>query len=314
MSPNRVWPFALLIACSRQRSDIKPEPAPSVAPSTSVSAVASASAQAAAPSGAIRCRTGLLVDPATGDAASDGGGGWGDGIGLGTVGGFGGATRTRSSTTSIDGRALATTGLQVEDVDRAVCAQLGAMSLCIEDARKTKPAMRGDVEVELVIDAGAVSNTNIASKTLEDAAALRCVTDGLAKVKLAAGTGKARYAMSIASRRNVAIKMIETNTEIRGKLPPEVVKRIIRANFPRFRACYEQGLKKESTLAGVVSVKFKIDSTGAVESANLDPKGSTMPDKQVQGCVLGVYRTLSFPEPDSGSVDVSYPINFQSEE
>ena len=113
-------------------------------------------------------------------------------------------------------------------------------------------------------------------------------------------------------RKTKNVKMIETGTDIQGRLPPEVVKRIIRANFPRFRACYEQGLKKDPGLKGTVSVRFIIDTTGAVESAS--GAGGSLSDGQVSGCVLGVYRTLAFPEPEGGKVMVTYPIDFQNEE
>ncbi len=59
-------------------------------------------------------------------------------------------------------------------------------------------------------------------------------------------------------------------------------------------------------------MRFIIDTTGAVESANLS--GGSMSDAQVSSCVLGVYRTLSFPEPEGGKVMVTYPIDFQNEE
>jgi hypothetical protein len=113
-------------------------------------------------------------------------------------------------------------------------------------------------------------------------------------------------------RKSKTVKMIETGTEIQGRLPPEVIKRIIRANFPRFRACYEQGLKKDPGLKGTVAVRFIIDTTGAVESAN--QAGGNMPDGGVSSCVVAVYRTLSFPEPEGGKVLVTYPIDFQNEE
>jgi len=103
---------------------------------------------------------------------------------------------------------------------------------------------------------------------------------------------------------------IEGNVEMTGKLPPETIKRVIRANFPRFRQCYEAGLKKDPGLKGTVVTRFIIDSTGATESVSLS--GGSMSDGNVSGCVLGVYKTLSFPEPESGKVMVSYPIDFQS--
>jgi len=108
------------------------------------------------------------------------------------------------------------------------------------------------------------------------------------------------------------VKMIETGTDIQGKLPPEIVKRIVRANFPRFRACYQQGLKKDPDLSGTVSTSFVIDSTGAVDNVTLG-KG-TMKDTQVAECVRGVFKTLSFPEPEAGKVKVTYPIDFHNDD
>jgi hypothetical protein len=108
------------------------------------------------------------------------------------------------------------------------------------------------------------------------------------------------------------VKMIETGTDIVGKLPPEVVKRIMRANFPRLRVCYEAGLKKNPELSGIVSTSFEIDSTGAVQNAKSGK--STLSDEGVVTCVRTVLASLSFPEPEGGKVKVTYPIDFRSEE
>jgi hypothetical protein len=107
------------------------------------------------------------------------------------------------------------------------------------------------------------------------------------------------------------IRMPDTSVDVVGKLPPETIKRVIRANFPRFRACYESGLKKDPGLKGTVAVRFIIDNTGAIETANL--AGGSMSDGSVSSCVLGVYKTISFPEPEGGKVMVTYPIDFQNE-
>jgi hypothetical protein len=106
-----------------------------------------------------------------------------------------------------------------------------------------------------------------------------------------------------------ATKLIETTADIQGRLPPEVIKRIIRANYPRFRACYESGLKRVPDLKGTVSTAFVIDKDGAVESAK--NTGGTLTDEPVKSCVTGVFKTLSFPEPEGGKVKVTYPIDFQ---
>jgi hypothetical protein len=108
------------------------------------------------------------------------------------------------------------------------------------------------------------------------------------------------------------VKMIEVGTEIKGLLAPELIKRIIRANFPLFRACYQQGLKKDPDLRGTIAVKFVIDATGAVDSVK--GTGGSLKDEQVSKCVLDVYRVLTFPAPEKGVVTVTYPIDFQYDE
>ena len=231
---------------------------------TSASAPASASVAASSVSSAT-CRNGTRLITVSHSAHGDcfDGPCSGDGIGLGAVG----APATKSESTIVEGHALPTDDLSIYDVDREVCAALGRMSLCIEKSRVGKPALEGAVEAALTFKDGLAKHATIVGGTLTDAPLLKCVTDNLTGVKLDAGSGTARYALSIDARHYKALKTIDAGAAIKGKLPPEVVKRIIRANFPRFRACYAAALKKTSTLTGDVAVKFRIDKTGATAPA-----------------------------------------------
>lgn len=98
------------------------------------------------------------------------------------------------------------------------------------------------------------------------------------------------------------------NATVTGRLPPEVIQRIVRQNFGRFRLCYENGLRTNAKLAGRVSVKFVIDRSGAVATA-VDA-GSTLPDTAVVACVVRSFGNLTFPQPEGGIVTVVYPIDF----
>lgn len=97
-------------------------------------------------------------------------------------------------------------------------------------------------------------------------------------------------------------------TQVSGRLPPEVIQRIVRQNFGRFRACYEEGLRNSPNLANRVVVRFQIDRTGAV--TNVTDGGSDLPDSNVIACVLRAFQGLSFPAPEGGVVTVVYPIMF----
>jgi hypothetical protein len=97
--------------------------------------------------------------------------------------------------------------------------------------------------------------------------------------------------------------------DVKGALPREVVQRIMRQNFGRFRLCYEDGLKARPDLKGRVLVTFSIDASGAVTGTSNG--GSDLPDAKVVACVMRSMMSLSFPQPDDGKkVEVRYPLTF----
>jgi tetratricopeptide (TPR) repeat protein len=96
-------------------------------------------------------------------------------------------------------------------------------------------------------------------------------------------------------------------TKIEGRLPPEVVQRIVRQNFGRFRLCYEAGLRSNPNLQGRVAVRFIIQRDGGVTAVN---GGGDLPDAAVVRCVASAFNGLTFPQPEGGLVTVEYPIAF----
>lgn len=103
-------------------------------------------------------------------------------------------------------------------------------------------------------------------------------------------------------------RMRAGGASISGRLPPEVISRIIRQNFGRFRLCYENGLRNNPNLQGRVAVRFVIGADGAV--SNVGNGGSDMPDGGVISCVVRAFYGLSFPRPEGGIVTVVYPMMF----
>ncbi len=97
-------------------------------------------------------------------------------------------------------------------------------------------------------------------------------------------------------------------TQVTGRLPPEVVQRIVRQNYGRFRMCYENGLRSNPNLTGRVTARFVISREGSV--SNVQNGGSDLPDAAVVSCVVQAFYGLSFPTPENGIVSVSYPILF----
>ena len=100
----------------------------------------------------------------------------------------------------------------------------------------------------------------------------------------------------------------DTTPNVNGRLPAEVIQRIVRQNFGRFRLCYENSLRNNPNLQGRVTVKFVIDRSGAVGMTA--DGGSDIPDSGVVQCVVRGFGNLSFPQPEGGMVTVVYPILF----
>lgn len=118
------------------------------------------------------------------------------------------------------------------------------------------------------------------------------------------GSGHGRLGRSHRAR-PPRVRMGSTN--VSGRLPPEVIQRIVRSNFGRFRVCYQSALKNNPNLQGRVSVRFVISRSGTVNSVS---GSGDIPDQGVVSCVTRAFYSLTFPQPEGGIVTVSYPIVF----
>jgi len=101
--------------------------------------------------------------------------------------------------------------------------------------------------------------------------------------------------------------MRQATTTVSGRVPPEVIQRIVRQRWGALRACYEDGLRRRGDeLSGRVSVKFVITRDGSVGTA-MDA-GSEISDKKTIDCVVDVFRHLVFPAPEGANITVVYPL------
>jgi Ca-activated chloride channel family protein len=119
------------------------------------------------------------------------------------------------------------------------------------------------------------------------------------------GSGHGRLGGAHAAR---APQLRQGAIQVTGRLPPEVIQRIVRQNFGRFRLCYENGLRNNPNLSGRVAVRFSIDRSGGVST--LGNGGSDLPDSSVVSCVVRSFAGLAFPAPEGGIATVVYPVLF----
>lgn len=103
--------------------------------------------------------------------------------------------------------------------------------------------------------------------------------------------------------------MRQEDLRTEGQIPQEIIQRVVRQSFGRFRLCYENGLRSNPTLSGRVAVRFVIGRDGGVMSAANG--GSSLPDAGVVSCVVNGFRSLQFPQIEGAKVaTVVYPIVF----
>ncbi len=90
-----------------------------------------------------------------------------------------------------------------------------------------------------------------------------------------------------------------------GRLPTDIIRRILRRSMPTVLNCYKVATKLDSTLEGNVISKFKISSDGKVSQSSA--KGMT---RTVNDCVAKAVSTAVFPRPQGKSVTVRYSLEF----
>jgi hypothetical protein len=118
------------------------------------------------------------------------------------------------------------------------------------------------------------------------------------------GSHHGRLGGSHAARGPGRVRM--ANALVSGRLPAEVIQRVVRQNHGKIRYCYERGLAGNPSLSGRVAVRFVIGRDGAVVSAANG--GASVASSEVVECVVRAFYGLTFPKPQGGLVTVSYPI------
>lgn len=97
--------------------------------------------------------------------------------------------------------------------------------------------------------------------------------------------------------------------KVEGRLPPEVIQRIVRQNHGRFRQCYVDAFRGEARPTARVTVTFVIGRDGSVGSASAKGDG----EAGLASCVARSFYGLSFPQPEGGVVKVTYPLAFTTD-
>jgi TonB family protein len=98
--------------------------------------------------------------------------------------------------------------------------------------------------------------------------------------------------------------------EATGSVSAKDVNATVRAHQSEVMACREAAHQRNHALKGKVFVRASVASTGRVNNAQV--AGSTVRDAKLDTCVLGAFRTWSFPKPTGHApAPVSFTFNFE---
>jgi outer membrane biosynthesis protein TonB len=94
---------------------------------------------------------------------------------------------------------------------------------------------------------------------------------------------------------------------------PDSIAQVVRAHQPEIQDCYEKTLAaRNEKLQGQLMTHFVITAAGTVTGAQVVKRGTTLKDKDLNTCVVGVLGKLHFPKPPDGKQHpVEYPFNLQ---
>jgi TonB family protein len=106
---------------------------------------------------------------------------------------------------------------------------------------------------------------------------------------------------------NVLRRRLSTES-VNGSLPRGVVQAVIRERNPSISRCYAEGLRRNPGLSGKLSVRFVIARDGSVSEAKLAE--SSLPDGEVNRCIVAQFSAMRFPQPADGKMTVLYPVQF----
>ncbi|PIE21189.1 MAG: hypothetical protein CSA66_00060 [Proteobacteria bacterium] len=103
---------------------------------------------------------------------------------------------------------------------------------------------------------------------------------------------------------------MRSRTKVKGSLDPALVYKVIDHNIGRIQSCYEKRLRVNPSLAGKITFRWKISTTGRVKGVRQHT--SSLGDAKVSSCIQQILKRLRFPKPDGGEVEIFYPFIFRS--
>ncbi len=126
------------------------------------------------------------------------------------------------------------------------------------------------------------------------------VASDVGKLDKREGTGKVRG----------KARGVKALSKVTGSLSKGEVWEVIQKHSGQIQACYERQLGKNPSLAGKLTFEWIVKTNGTV--GTVKEANNTLGDSAVSKCVSGVIKTMKFPRPKGGEVEIVFPWIFKA--
>lgn len=119
-----------------------------------------------------------------------------------------------------------------------------------------------------------------------------------------------REVSSLQQHRTAALQVEPGNLAVRGSLPPEPVRSLVRSHVPEVKNCYANGLRDSPGRQGHVVLQITIGRDGSVSASSVQSTTLKMPI--VEQCIATAARRWFFPSSRKGDAIVTVPITLKT--
>jgi len=123
------------------------------------------------------------------------------------------------------------------------------------------------------------------------------------------GSGRGRGAGGVGlagpKAKEAKLSLDHAAVAVKGFLSKEQIDRVVRANQAAIKYCFEAEMQHQPKLEGAVHLNWRIDLQGQVTVVRVAK--STLGNSRVEGCMARQIKRWTFPKPDGGEVEVTYP-------
>lgn len=126
------------------------------------------------------------------------------------------------------------------------------------------------------------------------------------------------FIFSCAHKPNTTLTTDSTPDEVSSErtIDRNSVRMAMRQALPDFKDCYVATFKGEAEYPkGKINLTWEIHENGIVHYAHINEDASTIRNKNLEGCMLGVLQKIQMPPPPTGTIAevAGYPFVFEGQ-